>query len=147
MNVLKSQIQKNIHQNIQVIIKVPQITIIFSEQHSGPPIEEHSETPFKSTQKEIKSHQKPSAKIGTGVLTKKANRPHKQMTYDEKEEEDSSQEQHMSESSFVTLDKSLELNKEQSEDGDTEIICSSKLNEEELVPVYIKQSKIKNFKL
>ena len=29
VNVLKSQIQKNICQNIQVIIKVPQITIIF----------------------------------------------------------------------------------------------------------------------
>ena len=57
VNVLKSKIQKNIHQNIQVIIKVPHITIIFSEQHSGPPIEEHSETPFKSTQKEIKSHE------------------------------------------------------------------------------------------
>ena len=34
------------------------------------PVEEHSETPFKSTQKEIKSHQKPSAKNGAGILTK-----------------------------------------------------------------------------
>ena len=69
------------------------------------PVEEHSKTPFKSTQKEIKSHQKPSAKKGAGILTKKPCKPHKQRDYD-KEEEDSSQEQHMGESSFVMFDKS-----------------------------------------
>ena len=47
-------------------------------------------------------------------MTKKPYKPHKQIDYDD-EEEDSSQEQHMGESSFVTLDKSLELDKEESE--------------------------------
>ena len=79
------------------------------------PVEEHSETPFKSTQKEIKSHQKPSAKKGAGVLTKKPCKPPKQIDHDqEEEEEDSSQEQNMGESSFVMLDKALELDNEES---------------------------------
>ena len=77
-------------------------------------------------------------------MNRKPYKPHKQIEYDK--EEDSSQEQHMGESSFVTLDKSLQLDKEESEGGDTEIICSSKLDEDELVPVYIKQSELKNFK-
>ena len=109
------------------------------------PVEKHSETPFKSTHKEIKSHQKPLAKQGSGVLIEKPYKPHKQIDYD-KEEEDSSQEQHVGENSFVTLDKSLELDKEESEGDDTEIICSSESDEDELVPVYIKQLELRNFK-